>query len=414
MNKKEILEIKRRFRKEDASFTQLCGCYVDANRNKVCKFNHKFLNLEEEEFYKYLEIANKALSGTLGNQLLELSFPMEEEEIGGRQHILMALRDSNLEDEALLDTYYDLVIDTYDHVGNYLILLFNDSYDVMTRTNDNMNLDESEEVYRYLICAICPVALSKAALGYREEEKRIGARIRDWVVAAPDTAFLFPAFTDRSTDIHSTLFYTKNTKAPHTEFMINGLGCGAKKTATEEKLTFQSIIVDVLGPDDENTSDYLLDISQNLNDMLEEYGQEHDDQTQDFVLDTQTVEKLLEESHIPEDKAKRIEKSIQEAFGEEPPMAEHIVDSKIIEQNAIRIEKLALEDQVGTLTQSLQECRDELNSYTSEIKSYDVVLHVKPQKANQIKSQVIDGKKYLVIPMNDNENATINGVDANL
>ena len=88
------------------------------------------------EYYKYLEIANKALSGTLGNNLLELNFPIEEEEVGGRQHILMALRASKLEDDNLLDTFYDLVIDTYDHAGNYLIVLFHDAYDVMTRTSD--------------------------------------------------------------------------------------------------------------------------------------------------------------------------------------------------------------------------------------------------------------------------------------
>ena len=151
MNKKEILEIKRRFKKEEASFSRLVGCYVDCNKNKICKFGGKFLNLEEEEFHKYLEIANKALSGTLGNNLLELSFPLQEEEVGGRQQILMALRESKLEDENLLDTYYDLIIDTYDEVGNYLILLYHDSYDVMTRTSDNDNLDESEEVYNYLI-----------------------------------------------------------------------------------------------------------------------------------------------------------------------------------------------------------------------------------------------------------------------
>lgn len=108
MNKKEVLELKRRFKKEAATFTRVCGCYVDGNHNKVCKFGNTFLNLEEDEFYKYLEIANKALSGTIGNNLLELKFPIEEEEVGGRQHILMALRASKLEDENLLDTFYDL------------------------------------------------------------------------------------------------------------------------------------------------------------------------------------------------------------------------------------------------------------------------------------------------------------------
>ena len=424
MNKKEILEIKKRFKKESATFTRVVGCYVDGNHNKVCKIGNTFLNLDEDEFYKYLEIANKALSGTLGNNLLNLEFPVEEEEVGGRQQILMALRETKLQDEALLDTYYDLVIDTYDHAGNYLILLFHDAYDVMTRTSDNNNLDESEEVYEYLICAICPVDLSKPGLGYLEEEHRIGPRIRDWIVGAVDTAFLFPAFNDRSTDIHATLFYTKNTKEPHSEFMANGLGCGVERTATEQKMAFHSIVRNVLGAEDEYTEEVLLDIQQNLSEMIDEYEETHDEEDV-FLLDKDVVSKLLTDSNISEEKASRIEKSVDEAFGEKPPVAEHVIDSKALLQNELRVEKLALEDQVGDLTLQLNKKEDELkerttqliekqeeiDNYIAETKTYDVVLRVKPEKASQIKSQIIDGQKCLVIPMKEDEHATINGVN---
>ena len=425
MNKKEVLELKRRFKKEAATFTRVCGCYVDGNHNKVCKFGNTFLNLEEDEFYKYLEIANKALSGTIGNNLLELKFPIEEEEVGGRQHILMALRASKLEDENLLDTFYDLVIDTYDHAGNYLIVLFHDAYDVMSRTSDNNNLDESEEVYEYLICAICPVDLSKPGLGFLEEEHRIGPRVRDWVVGAVDTAFLFPAFNDRSTDIHSTLFYTKNTKEPHSEFMANGLGCGIERTATEQKMAFHSIVRNVLGAEDEHTDDVLLDLQQNLSDMIDEYAETHDDDEDVFLLDKEVVTKLLADSEISEEKAAKIEKSVDEAFGEKPPAAENVIDSKALVQNELRVEKMALEDQVGTLTVQLNEKdeaiaertsqliekQEEIDNYIAETKTYDVVLRVKPEKASQIKSQVINGQKCLVIPMDEDEHATINGVN---
>lgn len=428
MNKKEILELKRRFKKDEATFTRLVGCYVDGNHNKICKFGGKFLTLEEEEYYKYLEIANKALSGTLGNNLLELSFPREEEEVGGRQQILMALRETKLEDEALLDTYYDLVIDTYDHAGNYLILLYHDTYDVMTRTTDNDNLDESEEVYSYLICAICPVDLSKPGLGYLENEQRIGNRVRDWVVGAPDTAFLFPAFTDRSTDIHATLFYTKNTKEPHSEFMANGLGCGVERTATEQKMAFHSIVRNALGAEAEDTEDILMDIQQNLSYMIEEYEETHDDDADAFVLDKDTIGKLLEESNVPEEKAARIEKSVDEAFGDKPPIAENVIDAKALLQNEIRLEKKEMEDQIVVLNQQLTEKssellertnqliekQEEIDNYMAETRNYDVVLHVKPEKANQIHSSMIDGKKCIVIPMDENEQATINGVNTTL
>jgi len=403
MNKKEVLELKRRFKKDAATFTRVCGCYVDGNHNKICKFGNTFLNLEEDEYYKYLEIANKALSGTLGNNLLELNFPIEEEEVGGRQHILMALRASKLEDDNLLDTFYDLVIDTYDHAGNYLIVLFHDAY---------------------VICAICPVDLSKPGLGFLEEEHRIGPRVRDWVVGAVDTAFLFPAFNDRSTDIHSILFYTKNTKEPHSEFMANGLGCGIERTATEQKMAFHSIVRNVLGAEDEHTDEVLLDMQQNLSEMIDEFDETHDED-EVFVLDKQVVNKLLTDSNVSEEKAARIEKSVDEAFGEKPPVAEHVIDAKALAQNELRVEKMALEDQVGTLTVQLTEKdealaertsqliekQEEIDNYIAETKTYDVVLRVKPEKASQIKSQVINGQKCLVIPMNEDEHATINGVN---
>ena len=145
MTKKDILEIKRRLSKNGCTFTRVCGCYVDADHNKVTKISETFLNLDDEEFYKYLDIAKKVFSGTIGNNILELEFPLAEEAAGGRQQFLMGLRESRLKNEDLMDAFYDHVIENYDYVGNYLILIFHDVYDVITKTSDNDKLDESEE-----------------------------------------------------------------------------------------------------------------------------------------------------------------------------------------------------------------------------------------------------------------------------
>ena len=413
MNKKDVLELKRRLKKNDCTFTRMSGCYVNAHKETILSFSQNFLNLEDEEFYKYLEIAKKVLSGTIGNNLLEYEFPLEQEAPGGKQQFLMGLRADGLNNDELTSRLYEQIIDSYEYVGNYLILLFYAVYDVLTRTTDNDNLDESEEAYEYLICAICPVDLSKPGLSYLDDEKRIGPRIRDWVVSAPDTAFLFPAFNDRSTDVHSCLFYTKNTKEPHTEFMTNGLGCGAIRTATEQKMAFTTIVRNALGADREDTEDLILDIQQNLSDMIDEYDETHDDD-EVFVLDKNTMGKLLEASDIPEEKVTKIEKGVEEAFGDQLPPAEHILDAKAVAANSIRLEKMALEDQVGVLTTQLQDKTEELDHYISETKTYDVVLRVKPEKASQIHSKEIDGKKCIVIPMEENEHATINGVNTNI
>ena len=310
MDKKGVAELKRRFTKENCTFTRLCGCYVDAGKNKVVDLSETFLNLEDEEFYKYLEIAKKTLSGTIGNNLLELNFPLDEEASGGRQQFLLGLRESKLKNPELLERFYDMVIESYDYAGNYLILLFHDAYDVMTKTTDNNALDESEEVFEYLLCAICPVQLSKPGLGYREDENRIGPRIRDWVVSVPDSGFLFPAFTDRSTDIHSLMFYTKDTKAPHAEFMELGLGCGARRTATEQKMTFHSIVKQAYGDDVEKSGEVLMEIQQNLNDLVEEKAELEEDPV---ILTPELLTNVMEESGVAPEKA---ENQIEKETGE--------------------------------------------------------------------------------------------------
>lgn len=413
MNKKDILELKRRFKKDACTFTRMCGCYVDADHNKITTIGETFLNLEEEEFYKYLEIVKKVLSGTIGNNILELEFPTAEEAPGGRQQFLMGLRESALKNDDLMDTFYDMVIDSYDYVGNYLILVFHDAYDVMKKTSDNHKLDESEEVYEYLLCAICPVTLTKPGLGYREDENRIGPRIRDWVVGVPDTGFVFPAFTDRSPDIHSVMFYTRDAKTPHSEFMESGLGCNPRFTATEKKLTFQNIVKEVIGEDDPESEALFMDIQTNLNDMIP-VTEDETEEPESVIVTPATISGVLAESGVAEDQAAVIEKTYGDVFGEEPPAAEHLIDPKILEANEKRREKLDLIHQVENLKQQLDETRSlpvSDGDDVPEVKTYDVILRVKPEKASQIHSQIIDGKKCLVIPMEENEHAAVNGVN---
>jgi hypothetical protein len=362
------------------------------------------LNLEEEEFYKYLDIANKGLSGTVGNNLLDLEFPISEEEVGGRQQILMALRASKLEDENLLNAYYDLIIDTYDYVGNYLITLFYDVYDVPMKGTDELAMGESDEVYEYLLCCICPVALSKPGLGYLEGEHRIGARIRDWVVGATETAFLFPAFNNRGADIHATLVYTKDTKEPHEEFWENGLGCGSKRTATQKRNAFENMVVQTLGPDDEDTKDTVLDVQQNLNDFIL-LETEKIDKDAPILLDGSMVTELLTDSGISEQKAEKIANSYESFFEDTLPDAKELLDAKAIKNNEVRVEKKQLQEKVVDLTRQLEDA----GVITKSGEDIDIIVKVKPEKAEQITSAFVDGRRCLVIPMDEDEDIRING-----
>ncbi len=403
MNKKDINEIKRRLTLKGCTFTKMCGCYVDGERNKITTFTETFLNLEEEEFFKYLDIAKKVFSGTLGNNLLELEFPLAEEALGGRQQFLMALRESQLKNEDLLERLYDLIIESYSHAGNYLILVFHDAYDIMKKTKDNIEEDESEEVYEYLVCAICPVELSKPALGYQEEGNCIRSLIRDWVVGMPDTGFVFPAFTDRSTDVHSVMFYTKDPKHPHSEFVEAGLGCEPRLTATEKKMTFEDIVKNVIGENEESKVLYM-DIHDNINEMVElkRQGYEEEDGKSDaepIMLTSLAFSDILLDSGLTQEQTTKIEESYEKTFGEDLPEADKLVEPKLIEANQRRKDRLELMTQVENLKQQL-EAKNAEN---------EIAVHMQPEKAEKIYTTMVGGRKCLVIPMDEDEKITVNG-----
>lgn len=326
MKKNDILEIKRRFKKESCTFTRMCGCYVDADLNKITKLGETFLNLEDDEFLKYLDLAKKVLSGSIGNNLIEYEFPFVEESAGGKQQFLMGLRESKLKNDDLLDVFYDMVIDSYDYVGNYLILIFHDAYDVMKMTSDKNKLDESEEVYEYLLCAICPVKLSKPGLGYHVDDNSIGPRTRDWVVGNPDAGFVFPAFTDRSTDIHSVLCYNRDTKRPHNEFVEDGLGCKAKLTTTEKKEIFKDAVVSVIGEDDSESQHIYAEIHEKLNEMVPEA----ESKDSDTVLSDEVIKNVLDELSIPQDQSSIILRYMSDLPAD--TQIEEVIDKKAVNE----------------------------------------------------------------------------------
>ena len=404
------MELKKRFKKESCSIDRLAGCYVDANKNKAIKFNESFLNMDDEEFYKYLEIAKKTLTGTLGNNILELDFPLEEEATGGKQHFLYALRNDGLSSEELLDRLYDLIIDGYNYVGNYLILVFHDTYDIITKTSDNMKLDESEEVYEYLLVSICPVVLSKAGLGVREDENRIGARIRDWIVGVPDLGFLFPAFDNRSADIHKVDYFIRDAKDSHSEVISDVLGCAPRMTATEQRNTFSAIVKRAFANDTENGEEALINIQESFNARINTGEELTESEINSIILTPETMDEILVENNIEGEKARVIKEVTLDEFMEELPPVSNLIDSKALAANEKEREKKELVKEVASLKNKVSE----LEEATSSSESGDVSIFVYPERAEKIHTEIIDDKKYILIPVDDNSTVKVNGVDKDL
>lgn len=370
MTKQEISEIKKLLTQKNCSITRICGCYVDGEKNKKTELKQAFLALPEEEMFKYFEILRKTLSGTLGKNLLTLDFPLSSEEEGGSQEFLLRLRDSKLKDDALLEEFYDKIISTYEYVGNYLILLVHDAYDVPGKASDGMEMeDASDEVYEYILACICPVDLSKPGLSYNAVENTFQNRIRDWVVGLPETGFLFPAFNDRCSDIHSTLYYTKDAEELKEGFVEQLLGCPLPLTAGSQKETFQAIIEETLG----ETCD--IEIVKSIHDTLTEMAEEHKEEPTPLVLDKNEVKTILANSGVANDKLEQFDRFYDETAGEQTSLLANNV----------------------------------MNARTFEIKTPDVVVKVSPGRTDLIETRNINGRDCLVIALDGN--VVVNGIN---
>ena len=360
MNKKEIAEIRKQFTPERCSVTRICACLVDADKNKKMEMAGSFLTLAEEEIHKYLDIFKKTLSGTLGKNLLCLDFPLEAERGGGFQSQLMALRKSALEDDALLEDFYDSMIKHLNYTENYLILVIRAVYDIPGKTSDGLGLDDaSDEIYDHLLCSICPVNLSKAGLCYNTQENLIEDRIRDWVVEMPVTGFLFPLFNDRSSDIHGLLYYSRNAEQLQSAMIEEWFGCDAPLSAGTQKDSFNMLVENTLG--EECAYDTVLTIHEKLNEIMEA----DKDEPEPAVLTKSEVRRILEDSGVSGEHLENFDEQYKIAAGTAPALqASNIASPKKM-----------------------------------EIKTPDISVLVDPARADLVQTRQIDGRKCLVIPI---------------
>ena len=369
MVKQEISEIKKLFTQNNCSITRICGCYVDGEKNKKAQFKQAFLALPEEEMFKYFEILRKTLSGSIGKNLHTLEFPLKAEEEGGTQELLLRLRDSKLKDDELLDQFYQNIIDSYEFVGNYLILVIHDAYDVPGRTRDGLEMeDASDEVYEYILVSICPVNLSKPGLSYNAEENSFHNRIRDWVVGVPDTGFLFPAFNDRSTDLHSALYYSKNAEELKEAFVEMLLGCPLPLSAGGQKETFQMLVEETLG---ETCS---IEAVKNIHEKIIEMAEEHKEDPAPLLLDKNEVKTVFAGSGVANEKMEAFDQCYDATAGS---------DTQLYISNVV-------------------------NSRSFDVKTPEVVVKVDPGRTDLISTRIIDGRECLVIELG--ANVEVNGI----
>ncbi len=368
MNKVELSEIRKQFDLDRCTIENICTCYVGSEKEKKFISRESFLSLPEEEVHKYLAFFKKALTGTIGKNLVNLEFPLQEEMSGGKQELLLALRDSSLQDDELLESFYDRIIETYENPEKYCILLIYAVYDIPGKGTDGLEMeDASDDLYRYLLCCICPVILSKGTLGYDIANNRIGELPRDWVLQEPDKGFLFPSFADRTANIHELLYYTKKSGDLQPDFVNFVFGAEAPLSAEDQKDTFNLLVSDFLGEEGD------LESMKNLHDTLTELVEENRENPEPLAIGKNEVKQLFRKSGMAEERMETFEDRFEDVAG----------DAELMVQNLPGVKKF-------------------------QISTPEIDIRVSPEYVERIEARLIDGRECLVIPVDDR--VEINGV----
>ena len=362
MNKKEISELSRRFKPEKANIGRVYGCYVNSSKEVISYIDESVALMPQEEAQQYLTILKKTLSGSLGRNLTDIVFSTEQV-AGSEEHkLLMELRDDRADAR---QSFFQKVIDSLDMGdNNYLILCANDVYDVPYRGHGDVDKSaqeyasgESDQVFRYFVCAVCPVKDGKLELGYFVGENEFHNCLAKQIVGAPELGFLFPAFDNRTTNIYNALFYSRKPDEMHYEFIEGIFHTDLAMTPAEQREAFESILSDSV----DCSMDTIRSVHEQLSAKVAEHAESKDEEP--LTVSCGDISSILADCGVNEEQLSAFQKSFTERFGKVLLNPENIVDT-----------------------------------IHFEVKAGDVTITVTPEQSFLIETREVNGRKYIMIP----------------
>lgn len=368
MNKKELSEIKKIYSKKDCCIRQMAGCYINAKKEILSTFNKLFLNLPEEEFYKYLELLKKGLTGTIGKNIITLDFTKDAQQTGMADFFLK-LKSTDLKNEEMLMRFYEQCAVAYADCQNICVLLVHNSYDVIHRNDDGAkDMDGADEVYDYLQCLIIPVKLEEPGLAYNKEDGGFTRKDTRWCLDSPVCGFLYPSFEDRSTDTSRVTIYTKKTDNTYLDFLQELLDTQATKSVSEQKEEFTEVIEAAVRGNDNGVA-----IATKIQKNFAERAAKEPGKI--LNLTKEDVKEILADSGMDDTGVRSFEKFYEEKIGNKP----------VAVQNVINVKEL-------------------------KVKTPDISITVKSGKTDAVSIQNIGGKKCIVIEMDKQDAVDVNGI----
>ena len=375
MNEREIGEIRRRIRRDRSNMTAIYGCYVNANNEIISSFRQSVAMMPENEAEKYFGVMKRALSGTIGKNLIDINFQTSQVSNSAEHKFLMELRQTGLQNDELRMELYRKIMESVKFDEGYVILVGCDSYDVPFKSKDDeVQVDASEETYTYLLCAVCPVKQSKPGLRYMAEAKEFHDSGVSQVICAPEVGFLFPAFDNRSTNIYNAILYSHNVKADNQAFSDALFHVQLPKPAFEQKKDFEALLTNALD------KECNLDVVQTVHDQICQCIDMHKESRtpEPLLISKEQVKTALRSCGVSEEHVAKFSVDYDEAFG---------FDAELHPKNII-------------------------NNRQFEVNTPDVSIKVNPARSDLIETRVIGGVKYIMICAD--ENVEVNGVSIHI
>ena len=209
------------------------------------------------------------------------------------------------------------------------------------------------------------------------------------------------------------MYYVKTGRPSHPEFIENVLGCVAQRTAAEDKLAFKNVVHDAFGEDEEQADAAFFQMQKTISAMVAE--REEDESLPPVELTAEAVSGLATEAEVPDSVRAQIEKSYEQVFGDQPPQAHNVLDSRLVEEGTVKAHTAALEQKVAVLQQELaHQAANAADADEDDVPwETGTVIDVRmPQeRAANVHTEVMEGQKCLVIPLTGDESARINGVE---
>lgn len=376
MNTKELGELRRRFRPNKNAINHVYGCYVGAAKDIIGEVDQSLAMLSEDDAEGCLGLLKKALSGSLGRNLIDIGFTTQQVAEGADHKLLQDLRSSKLKDPALRRQFYEKVIQNVEMGDDsFLILLAHDTYDVPFKSrNDELIDDSSDTVFSYIVCAVCPMREGKPGLGYIPADNVLHMKTAGQLAAAPELGFLFPAFNDRAADLYSTLYYVHKPDFIHGEFVEGVFGVEPPLSAPEQKEAFESALSDALGV--ECSMELVQAVHEQMRERIELHKESQDPDP--LTVTARDVGGMLRECGIEEERVSAFQDYCTQRLGEDAAMdPANLIDSKRF-----------------------------------QIKAGEITITVKPELSGQVEARVLEGRKYILIPAG--EGVEVNGLAVEL